>query len=341
MNALPMTNVLSSSAPLEGVAPVVPQPNSTLVDNARPLPSGAMPSVAPLATLSNESWVMVSELVSEPGNSMAQMLQTLQSAVAAGPKTTSGVIDDPDELAEQESELAPAAEALPDLGVLELPAMQALPPSISAWRQMQAVGDDLRAAPRVSPPMDRLTSGVDSRAVREGVSPPGVDPLPWPAAASSTELREPLMEQRLPLPAAVSSATQAAVPVQRSVQPLIQALAERIQVQQAQGLDVATVRLDPPQMGSLEIRISQDGAGVRVHLQASNIEVGRQLSQLVDSLRQELQARSSEVQVTVAQGRPTAGQGEQSRGGHADQTEQEPSIGQALQLADPEAAAST
>lgn len=127
------------------------------------------------------------------------------------------------------------------------------------------------------------------------------------------------------------------VAVHKGEQPLVQALAQRIQVQQLQGAKVATVRLDPPQMGSLEIRISHNAAGaVQVHMQASNAEVGRQLTTLVDSLRQELQQRTTDAQVTVAQGRGTsagAGQGDASRQQHAPQ-QQETIIGQALQAWD-------
>lgn len=139
---------------------------------------------------------------------------------------------------------------------------------------------------------------------------------------------------------AVQSTSVVALPpvaVNKGEQPLVQALAQRIQVQQVQGAEVATVRLDPPQMGSLEIRISHNAAGaVQVHMQASNAEVGRQLTTLVDSLRQELQLRTTDAQVTVAQGRGTsagAGQGDASRQQHGHE-QQETVIGQALQAWD-------
>lgn len=127
------------------------------------------------------------------------------------------------------------------------------------------------------------------------------------------------------------------VPVSKGAQPLVQALAQRIQLQQSQGADVATVRLDPPQMGSLEIRIRHDAAGaVQVHMQASHTEVGRQLLTVVEHLRQELQQRSTEAQVTVAHSRGTSAgnpQGEQSRQ-QSPQHSEEPVIGQALRSGD-------
>ena len=135
---------------------------------------------------------------------------------------------------------------------------------------------------------------------------------------------------------ALQAAPPAAVPMQKGEQALVQALAHRIQVQQIQGTDVATVRLDPPQMGSLEIRIRHDLAGaVHVQMQASNAEVGRQLTTLVEGLRQELLQRSADAQVTVASSRSQSGAGAQGdpQQSHP-QHQQETAIGQALQAWD-------
>lgn len=119
-------------------------------------------------------------------------------------------------------------------------------------------------------------------------------------------------------------------------QPLLHALSQRIQLQHAQGLDVATVRLDPPQWGTLEVRIQQGPVGVQVVMQASNAEVGRQLSGLAEGLRQELQARTgNEASVVVAQSRQgaSAGQGHSSREAPMLWTwTDEEDIGQALQV---------
>lgn len=135
-------------------------------------------------------------------------------------------------------------------------------------------------------------------------------------------------------PVAIAAATRATA---KNDQPLMQALGDRIQLQRVKGIEVATVRLDPPQMGSLEIRIRQDGAGVQVHMQASQSEVGRQLSSVVDNLKQELQARWGEASVTVVAGRSLgSGTHSDSQARQSAFTEQEvdPVIGQALQVAD-------
>lgn len=115
--------------------------------------------------------------------------------------------------------------------------------------------------------------------------------------------------------------------------PLTQALAQRIQVQQAHGMDVATVRLDPPQMGALEVRIQQSAGGIQVWVNASHGEVTRQLSAVMEGLRQELQARSAgEVSVTVAHTpRHFGGQEQGQRQRTAWAWPAEETIGQALQ----------
>jgi flagellar hook-length control protein FliK len=111
--------------------------------------------------------------------------------------------------------------------------------------------------------------------------------------------------------AATTSAAASLAASHAPASPLVQVLAQRIQLQQVQGQEVVTVRLDPPQWGSVEIRIQQDAMGVQVHLHASHAEVGRQLMTVADGLRQELQSRTAgEAQVSVAHSqRATTGQG--------------------------------
>lgn len=195
------------------------------------------------------------------------------------------------------------------------------------------------------------TVTVADRPVSQGL---GAQRLAQVAKVSETAWSEPLALQsdeglQSGMPAlrqvnldtsAKLSAAQQAVPVNKDGQPVLQALAHKIQFLQIQGAEIATVRLDPPQMGSLEIRIRHDATGaVHVQMQASNAEVGRQLTTLIDPLRQELQQRSTDAQVTVASSRAHAG-----TGGHSDhqrqqaqeQDRQDVFIGHALQAWDGE-----
>ena len=170
---------------------------------------------------------------------------------------------------------------------------------------------------------ERLQAGV-------AVADVAAAPLQGAAPTVAPERNE---GQVQPLAAAATAA--AAAPQARSAAPLLQALSDRIQWQQAQGVEVATVRLDPPQLGTVELRIQHDGAGVQVWMQASHAEVGRQLAGLAEGLRQELQSRTSgEASVVVAQGRQAgaSGQGGQPRDGSRPwQLAEDDEIGQALQ----------
>lgn len=88
-------------------------------------------------------------------------------------------------------------------------------------------------------------------------------------------------------------------------QSLMEALGDRIQIGVSQRSEQATIRLDPPMLGSVEIVIRHQAGSLQVQLSASNGEVVRQLQQLSDSLRQELtQKQFTGVSVQVANHQP-------------------------------------
>lgn len=202
--------------------------------------------------------------------------------------------------------------------------------------QTAAVPVEIPLPQRVKPQMEAVVltpaavhAPVDAGARSAAVSPEASAVLP---AALQLVQTQGGLSLELPGKAAVPAPAAAA----RTEQPVLQALAQRIQLQQSQGVDVATVRLDPPQLGTLEVRIQHDQSGVQVTLQASHAEVGRQLAGLAEGLRQELQARTNgEASVVVAQGRSagnTAGQGGQPRENPVPWAQaEEDEIGQALQ----------
>ena len=84
----------------------------------------------------------------------------------------------------------------------------------------------------------------------------------------------------------------------------------------------AVIRLDPPNMGSIEISIRHSAGTLQVSLTASNSEVVRQLNNIGDSVRQDLSNRQfTEVAVTVSSARAQA-QG-QADGGRQQREQQE------------------
>lgn len=86
-------------------------------------------------------------------------------------------------------------------------------------------------------------------------------------------------------------------------QPLLQALGDRLQLQIAARSEQAVIRLDPPQLGQIEIAIRQQAGELQVRIVASHGEVARQIQQHSEQLRHELvQRHSGEVSVQVAHG---------------------------------------
>ncbi|HLS81606.1 MAG TPA: flagellar hook-length control protein FliK [Steroidobacter sp.] len=81
---------------------------------------------------------------------------------------------------------------------------------------------------------------------------------------------------------------------------LAQALGERLHVQIGQRSEHASIRLDPPSMGSIEVVVRHEAGSIQVHLRASNADVARQLQGMGEALRQDLsQRQQGEVAVHV------------------------------------------
>jgi flagellar hook-length control protein FliK len=117
-------------------------------------------------------------------------------------------------------------------------------------------------------------------------------------------------------------------------QPLRAALGDRLQLQLARNDDRAVIRLEPPNMGSVEISVRHTGGALQVHIAASHSEVLRQLNTIGDAVRQDLSQRQlGEVAVTVtaSNARSMADGGHQQRQQEAhQQREQQRQPGRAL-----------
>ncbi|MFT4173477.1 MAG: flagellar hook-length control protein FliK [Rhodocyclaceae bacterium] len=85
-------------------------------------------------------------------------------------------------------------------------------------------------------------------------------------------------------------------------QPLQQALGERLQWTSTRTSDTAVIRLDPPQMGQIEIAIRHEAGALKVSISATHGEVLRQLQGVGDNLRHDLSQRhAGEVSVQVSE----------------------------------------
>ena len=84
-------------------------------------------------------------------------------------------------------------------------------------------------------------------------------------------------------------------------QPLRAALGDRLQLQLARNDERAVIRLEPPNMGSVEISVRHSGGALQVNIAASHSEVLRQLNTIGDAVRQDLSQRQfGDVAVTVS-----------------------------------------
>lgn len=79
---------------------------------------------------------------------------------------------------------------------------------------------------------------------------------------------------------------------------ILHALRENVQVQIQKNIQNATIRLDPPELGSLEIFLSHEAGRLNVHINASQADVARMIQNTSERLRQEL-AGAQFTQVNV------------------------------------------
>lgn len=100
-------------------------------------------------------------------------------------------------------------------------------------------------------------------------------------------------------------------------QQLQSALGERLQIQMRDQVQHATIRLEPPDMGKINISLQFEPGRLQVHINASQGEVYRALQQVSNDLRQSLTDHNvMQVDVQVSQQQPgqqQSGQGRQSQ----------------------------
>jgi len=83
-------------------------------------------------------------------------------------------------------------------------------------------------------------------------------------------------------------------------QSLQEALGERLNLQVGKNMEQATIRLEPPQLGRIDIAIRHSNGTLEVNISASNGEVLRQLQTVSDNLRSDLAQRQyTDVAVSV------------------------------------------
>lgn len=138
------------------------------------------------------------------------------------------------------------------------------------------------------------------------------------AAAVTTEgIEPPMAAERAPLPqpSAAEGTLRLQAPQARWGEQMLQALREHVDVQLQQKVQSATIRLDPPELGALEILLSHESGRLTVQLSAAQVDVARLLQQTSDRLRQELVAQHFvEVSVQVGADGQSGRHGQQRQG---------------------------
>ncbi|USX17346.1 flagellar hook-length control protein FliK [Oxalobacteraceae bacterium OTU3CAMAD1] len=125
-------------------------------------------------------------------------------------------------------------------------------------------------------------------------------------------------------PAAPGATVKLAGTPEQWQQPLRQALGDRLQLNLQRNNDHAVIRLEPPNMGSIEISIRHSAGSLQVNLSANNSEVLRQLNSIGDSVRQDLSTRQfSDVAVTVSSSRAQSQAQADSGGRNGQQRDQD------------------
>lgn len=122
-----------------------------------------------------------------------------------------------------------------------------------------------------------------------------------PATASEADRSAPVatsIQSASAQPLATERALKLHAPQAQWGEQMLHSLREHVDLQINQRIQNATIRLDPPELGSLEIYLSHESGRLSVQLSAANADVARLLQQTSERLRQELVGQNF-VQVNV------------------------------------------
>jgi len=210
---------------------------------------------------------------------------------------------------------APAPTAAPVLAADSAAFTPALPRALPR-------GADLASAP--APDYSASTAAASGAAKDDSITR-GSAPTPAPVAGNVG------FSQAAPAATPAAAVVKLAGTPEQWQQPLREALGDRLQVQLQRNNDHAVIRLEPPNMGSIEISIRHSAGSLQVNLSANHSEVLRQLNTIGDSVRQDLSTRQyADVSVTVSSSRAQAQADTGGRSGQQREQEEGRTPGRAL-----------
>jgi len=177
----------------------------------------------------------------------------------------------------------------------------------AASRDAAKVPTETAAAPPLSverQPPTGLAASVESAAAARAEPAVGGDAVDVVSAAPERTQPAQTVAQTLKLQA----------PEAKWGEQMLHALRDQVEVQLQQRVQQASIRLDPPELGALEIFLSHESGRLSVQLSAAHADVARLLQQTSERLRQELIGQNF-VQVSVQ----VTPDGQQGQHGHARQ----------------------
>ncbi|OEZ53960.1 flagellar hook-length control protein FliK [Duganella sp. HH105] len=235
----------------------------------------------------------------------AQVQQSQSDAPAPAPASSAAPAASP----------APAPSAAPVLAADSAAFTPALPRALPR-------GADLASAPAAD---YSASAAAASGAVKDDSITRSSAPTPAPVAGNVG------FSQAAPAATPAAAVVKLAGSPEQWQQPLREALGDRLQVQLQRNNDHAVIRLEPPNMGSIEISIRHSAGSLQVNLSANHSEVLRQLNTIGDSVRQDLSTRQyADVSVTVTSSRAQAQADTGGRGGQHREQEEGRTPGRAL-----------
>lgn len=203
----------------------------------------------------------------------------------------------------------------------QLPADSTPVASVAGQRAMLPT-TQVQAAPAAQMPVEAMLQAALPGAASDMIDAPTLERLPGPAAEG---------DRSAPVTASSSQATPAPLPAERHLklqapqaqwgEQMLASLREHVDLQINQRIQNATIRLDPPELGSLEIFLSHESGRLSVQLSAANADVARLLQQTSERLRQELVGQNF-VQVNVQVSADAQGGRQQGQSRHAWQAEE-------------------
>jgi len=279
--ALPVDGAVPEAAPQD---PGADQPDDTTAQDAVAIDAAlaALSVITPQAAPTALPAMMMAMPGAKPGaaNDGANVGANAAAVTSAAPAT--------DALLALDAEPQAAARGAADAAALTLPAAAPAAPRTDA-----AVAQALPAAatPATAGAAPAHTAPALDAAPADGAEPAPTGATTGVAGAASQ-------------PAATRGADSVTLagPPTAWRQTLQEALGDRLQLQLGRGMEQATIRLEPPMLGRIEISVRHSGGSLEVSIAASNSEVLRQLNTVSDSLRNDLAGRQySNVSVNVSE----------------------------------------